>query len=203
MIFKFTQAALLVLFCLISPFTHAKHVLVYGDSLSAAYGMELEQGWVHLLSEHWEGKVTVTNASISGETTHGGLQRLPLTLERLSPDVVVIELGANDGLRGSPISRIRSNLEKMVSLSKESGADVVVAGISLPASYGPRYIDQFRSLFTQVAADHEVAYLDLYEEKFVGKEEYIQGDGLHPTAITQPLIRDNVAKFFEQNKLLD
>lgn len=201
--FKFTQTALLLLFAMASQSAQAKHILIYGDSLSAAYGMELEQGWAHLLAQQWQGKHTVTNASISGETTQGGLQRLPLTLERLQPDVIVIELGANDGLRGAPISRIKSNLEKMIDLSKASGVMVVVAGISLPASYGPRYIDQFRALFADLAAEHEVGYLDLYREEFVGKPEYIQADGLHPTAITQPMIRDSVAEYFANSELLD
>lgn len=182
---------------------HAKHILVYGDSLSAAYGMELEQGWVSLLGEKWTGDHTITNASISGETTHGGLQRLPVTLDRVKPDIVLIELGANDGLRGAPIKQIRSNLMEMVKLSKAAGTEVVVAGISIPATYGPRYIDQFRAVFKEVADAKEVNYIDLYQEDFVTQEGYIQADGLHPTAITQPLMRDIVAEYFSQQELLE
>jgi acyl-CoA thioesterase-1 len=159
--------------------------------------MELEQGWVHLLQEKWSGKHQVSNASISGETTHGGVQRLAITLERMKPDVVLIELGANDGMRGSPISRIRANLETMVELSQQAGATVAIAGISIPASYGPRYIDQFRAVFTEVAEQSGAAYLDLYDQEFVSKEGYIQADGLHPTAITQPIIRDRLVEFFD------
>lgn len=201
--FKFTRAALILVLLVTSWPSHAKHILVYGDSLSAAYGMDIEQGWVHLLSEQWQGQHTITNASISGETTQGGLQRLPLTLERVKPDIVMVELGANDGLRGSKISQIRQNLTDIVELTQASGAQVIVAGISLPASYGPRYIEQFRTLFTSVAEERNAAYFDLYDEDFVSTEGYIQADGLHPTAITQPIIRDNVARFFEDQKLLD
>lgn len=164
--------------------------------MSAAYGMELEQGWVHLLKEKWGDQHQISNASISGETTHGGVQRLPLTLARMKPDAVFIELGANDGMRGSPISRIRANLEEMVKLSQQAGAKVAIAGISIPASYGPRYIDQFRAIFTEVAEQSGAAYIDLYDQEFVSKDGYIQEDGLHPTAITQPIIRDRLANFF-------
>ncbi|MEM7358131.1 MAG: arylesterase [Pseudomonadota bacterium] len=184
----------------------AKHLLVFGDSLSAAYGMDWELGWAQLLDQHWqnaEGEVVhrVSNASISGETSVGGLDRLPLTLEELNPDVVLLELGANDGLRGYPISRIRENLLKMVDLVEASGADVIIAGISLPPSYGPRYIDQFRAMFRDVAESRELPFIDFFREDFIGKPGYIQADGLHPTEITQPIIRDALLSFFAEEGL--
>jgi acyl-CoA thioesterase-1 len=200
--FKFTHAALLFLLCAMASTAHAKHILIYGDSLSAAYGMDLEQGWVYLLKEKWAGQHQISNASISGETTQGGVQRLSITLERMKPDVVLIELGANDAMRGSPISRIRDNLEQMVELSQQAGAKVAIAGISIPASYGPRYIDQFRAVFTEVAEQSGAAYIDLYDQEFISRDGYIQADGLHPTAITQPIIRDRLAEFLN-NELLD
>ena len=185
------------------PQAHAKHVMVYGDSLSAAYGMDLEQGWVYLLDQKWGAEHVITNASISGETTHGGLQRLPLTLTRVKPDVVLIELGANDGLQGYSIARIEANLESMVKLAQAAGAKVVIAGISIPASYGPRYIDQFRATFTAVASRTGANYIDLYNSDFLVTEGYIQDDGLHPTAVTQPIIRDAIAQLFADRGLLD
>jgi len=201
---KFTKVALISLFFLLNnPVAHAKQLLVYGDSISAAYGMELEKGWVHLLDQAWGKNHTVINASISGETTSGGLARLPLTLAELKPDVVLLELGANDGLRGHSIAQISENLEQMINLIKTSGAQVVVAGISVPPSYGPRYIDKFRAIFPTLAKKYDLPFIDFYQEELFLTEGYIQADGLHPTEITQPIIRDTVLKFFEQHKLFE
>lgn len=187
----------------VSQAFEAKHILVFGDSLSAAYGMKLEQGWVHLLAKNLGDEYKVSNASISGEATSGGLARLPLTLEELKPDLVLIELGANDGLRGYPISTINNNLISMIDLVEQAGAKAAIASVSLPPSYGPRYIAQFRSVFTDVAAEKNVPMIDLYNDDFFKNPEYIQDDGLHPTAITQPLIRDSMIDFLKQQKLLD
>jgi len=181
----------------------AKHLMVYGDSLSAAYGLELSQGWVSLLAEDLGANHQVSNASISGETSIGGLARLPETLRQLNPDIVFIELGANDGLRGYPIARIKQNIGTMIDLVKASNAQAVLAGISIPASYGPRYVDQFRSLYIQLAEEHEIPFINLYLEEFVTTPGLIQADGLHPTAIGQPLIRDSVISFFSQLEILD
>ena len=180
---------------------HAKHLLIFGDSLSAAYGMEWDQGWAQLIGQQWhanESEHKISNASISGETTVGGLARLPLTLEELEPDVVLIELGANDELRGYPIAKIKQNLIEMVELSQASGAEVLIGGISLPPSYGPRYIDQFRQVFRDVSSDKNISYFDFFFEGFLSKPGYIQSDGLHPTEITQPLIKDAVLGFLAE-----
>lgn len=197
-------ARILVTFCMLlfsvfgSLNAQAKHLLVFGDSLSAAYGMEWDQGWAQLIDQQWqsdESEHRISNASISGETTTGGLARLPLTLAELKPDVVLIELGANDGLRGYPIAKIKQNLIEMIELSQASGAAVLIGGISLPPSYGPRYIDQFRQVFRDVAKDKKIAYTDFFIEGFLSKPGYIQSDGLHPTEITQPLIKDTILEF--------
>lgn len=204
----FFKASLFLSALLFAPtqLAQAKQVLVFGDSLSAAYGLEIDQGWVHLLSEHlnkeYGGEHEIINASISGETTAGGLARLPLTLSTVKPDVVILELGANDGLRGHPISVIRENLEQMISLIQDSGAKVALAGISLPANYNPRYIDKFSAVFPELAEQKELPFINFYRDEFLGNPEYIQEDGLHPTAITQPIIRDIMIDFFSQHSLL-
>jgi len=181
----------------------AKNILVFGDSLSAAYGMELEQGWAHLLGETLGDSYTLNNASISGETSGGGRARFQLTLEEFKPDLVILELGANDGLQGLSLKGLRNNLNSMIEMAKKNGALVVVAGISLPPSYGPRYIDSFRAIFTDLASDQKLPFIDLYREEFFDNPGYIQADGLHPTVVTQPLIRDLVLTFLNENNLLD
>lgn len=193
---------LCVYFILSSP-AQAKQIVIFGDSLSAAYGMDLDKGWAHLLSESLKDKHTVHNASISGETSAGGLARMPLTLAEFKPDLLLLEIGANDGLQGMSIERMHSNLEKMIQLNAASGTQVALVGISLPASYGSRYIDQFRATYRDLAKKYELPFIDFYREEFVSKEGYIQADGLHPTEKTQPIIRDWVLAFLHSEKLLD
>ena len=188
---------------LIGPNAQAKHLLIFGDSLSAAYGMELDQGWAHLLSNSLAKEHTVTNASISGETSGGGLARFELTINEFKPDLILLELGANDGLQGLSINALRDNLSKMIEIGRNSGAQVIIAGISLPASYGPRYIDMFRATFKNLASKYELPFIDFYREEFFTQPGYIQADGLHPTVITQTLIRDLVLEFLNNHKLLD
>ena len=188
---------------LFSSPTYAKHILVFGDSLSAAYGMELDQGWVSLLATSLGEEHRISNASISGETTTGGLARLPLALSELKPDLVILELGANDGLRGQSTQRMRDNLSEMIALIQDSGAATLLTSISIPPSYGPRYIDAFREVFTDLAQEYSLPIVDLYREDFYNIEGYIQADGLHPTPITQPIIRDVFLEFFENSMLLN
>ena len=206
-IIKFTKIAyLLSLFCLsllATSTTNAKQILIYGDSLSAAYGMDIEQGWVYLLNDSLQEKHQVSNASISGETSGGGLERLPFTLDNLKPDIVIIALGANDGLRGYPTKRLTDNLTAMIKLVKQANMIPVIAGISIPPSYGPRYIDQLRAAFPQVASENEVLFIDLFRENFFNTPGFIQEDGLHPTPITQPIIRDLFLSFFAEQDLLN
>ena len=200
---KFTLTLFSLLFLIIAPQSQAKHLVVFGDSLSAAYGMELEQGWAHLLAESIQQRNQVTNASISGETSGGGRARLPITLAELKPDVILIELGANDGLQGLPISAMRDNLDEMISMAKDAKIQVALAGISLPPSYGPRYIDKFRATFRELSEQHNVPFIDFYREEFFTEPDYIQDDGLHPTAKTQPLVKEIILEFLNENNLLD
>ncbi|NNC99072.1 MAG: arylesterase [Gammaproteobacteria bacterium] len=184
-------------------FAQAKHLLVFGDSLSAAYGMELHQGWVQLMENELGEDYSVSNASISGETTVGGLARLPETLNELQPDIVLLELGANDGLRGYPVGRIKANLSSMIQLIQDSGAIAILAGISVPPSYGPRYVEQFQSIFRQLAEEHRIPFIDFYDQRLVSTPGFIQEDGLHPSLAGQPIIRDLVLEFFESRALLE
>jgi len=177
----------------------ARTLLVFGDSLSAAYGLSPDQGWVHLLGERaaridgWR----VVNASISGETTAGGLRRLPADLERHKPAIVVIALGANDALRGQPIAGIRDNLEKMVRLARQARAEPVLVGIMIPPNYGIDYAEQFRALYPAVAAKNRIPIVPFLLEGIADKPDLFQADQLHPTASAQPIILDNVWKTLE------
>ncbi len=190
------------LLALTSP-ANAKHILIYGDSLSAAYGMDEEKGWVNLLAETLSESHQVSNASISGETSGGGLARLKLTLEELKPELVFLELGANDGLRGYSTKLLKKNLQAMIDAIVASGAEIALAKISLPPTYGPRYIDQFRSVYDELAKEYDIPLIDLYQPSFVEAPGYIQEDGLHPTEITQPLVRDLILDFLTENDLLE
>lgn len=170
-------------------------VLVMGDSLSAAYNLAPEQGWVALLgkrlaAEHpgW----TVANASISGETTAGGASRITAELARHSPAVVVIELGANDGLRGLDLAQTRANLERMVTAAQASGARVLLVGMRLPPNYGPQYTRGFERNFAELAEKHGAALLPFLLEPIATEREAFQADNLHPVAAAQPRLLDHV-----------
>ncbi|MCH8498969.1 MAG: arylesterase [Marinobacter sp.] len=171
-------------------------LLILGDSLSAAYGVETERAWVSLLErrlldkgyQHWQ----VANASISGETTDGGLRRLPGLLERHQPAVVVIELGGNDGLRGFPPQVIQQNLAAMVNLTQEAGAKVLLVGIQIPPNYGPRYMAAFAETFQVVAREYEAPLVPFFLEGIYDQPGMMQSDGIHPTTAAQPLMLDNV-----------
>ncbi len=169
-------------------------LLVLGDSLSAAYGIATEAGWVSLLQRRVEErglKFQVVNASISGDTTAGGLSRLPGLLETHRPQVLVIALGANDGLRGFAFETIRGNLSAMIQLARESGSEVLLAGIRLPPNYGAVYTEGFQAVFREVAAAERVPLVPLLLAGVEGFE-MMQPDGIHPSAAAQPRILDNV-----------
>jgi acyl-CoA thioesterase-1 len=178
-----------------APFCHAGTVLVFGDSLSAAYNISPQQGWVHLMEERiakaglpWK----VVNASVSGETTSGGLRRLPEDLKRHKPDTVVIELGANDALRGQPIAAIRNNLEEMIRLARAARAEPVLVGIMIPPNYGIDYASEFQQLYASLARKHRISLVPFLLKGVVDRSENFQADQLHPTAAAQPMILDNV-----------
>ncbi len=170
-------------------------ILVLGDSLSAAWGMKPEQGWVALLQKRLQAQgygYRVVNSSVSGETTSGGLQRLPRALNLHKPGLVIIELGGNDGLRGLPVSTTRQNLTRMVELSKQAGAQVLLVGIQMPPNYGPRYTKEFAGTFSTIAEQHSVPLVPFLLEKVAFDPQLMQPDGLHAAPRGQPIMLDNV-----------
>jgi acyl-CoA thioesterase-1 len=172
----------------------APTILVYGDSLSAAYGIPQSAGWVALLGERLKQRkldYTVVNASISGETTAGGAARIGKTLAANKPAIVIVQLGANDGLRGLPVAQMKTNLTAMVQASKREGARVVLVGMQLPPNYGVPYVNQYRAAFAQVAKEERVAFVPFLLEG-LDKRDQFQADNLHPTAAAQPIVLENV-----------
>ncbi|MEZ5448785.1 MAG: arylesterase [Thiolinea sp.] len=167
-------------------------ILVWGDSLSAAYGIPIEQGWVSLLQEKLGEAYQVINGSISGETTIGGLTRLPKALEDYQPDYLLLELGANDGLRGLSTTNMQDNLNQMIEQAQQAGAEVVLLGIRIPPNYGMVYTQKFDQVFSDLASQHEIPLLPFLLDKVALDYDLMQEDGLHPTAEAQPLILENV-----------
>lgn len=170
-------------------------ILVVGDSLSAAYRMDERSGWVYLLDRRISDKGLpwrVVNASVSGETTAGGLSRLPALLETHRPAIVILQLGGNDGLRGLPVPSIRQNLLEMVRLSRHSGAEVLLAGIQIPPNYGPRYTEPFAAQYGEIAEQEELAWLPFLLEDVAEHAALMQDDGIHPVEEAQVIILDNV-----------
>ncbi len=170
-------------------------ILVYGDSISAAYGMNQDKGWVSLLSTriarshpHYE----VINASVSGETTGGGVTRLPKTLEIHQPDIIIIELGGNDGLRGYPIEKIRDNLDTMARAALDAGSRVLLIGMVLPPNYGRRYTLAFEEIFTDLADEYTLPLVPFLLDGIATERSLIQRDGIHPTVEAQPRILDDI-----------
>lgn len=178
----------------------APALLVFGDSLSAAYGIAQRRGWVALLEEKLQRErldYRVVNASISGETTTGGRARLARPLEQHQPAVVILQLGANDGLRGLPVAEMKKNLAAMIEQSKKSGAKVLVVGIRMPPNYGPEYTKSFEAAFAQVAKEHRTAFLPSLLEGLEEKPDFFQADRIHPTEAAQAAILDNVWKVLQ------
>ncbi len=170
-------------------------LLVIGDSISAAYGMDLEQGWVALLEQRLAAQQPpwrVANASISGDTTGGGVRRLPALLETHKPAVVIIELGGNDGLRGFPIPRMRDNLRAMVEAVQDSGARAVLLSMAIPPNFGKRYTDLFSASFEHVARVSGATVVPFILDGIATDSQLMQADGIHPTAAAQTLILNNV-----------
>ena len=169
-------------------------VLIFGDSLSAGYGIEVDQSWTALLQSRLREQGyehRVVNASISGETTEGGAERIGPALDNFSPDLVILELGGNDGLRGFPPERMRQNLEKIITTGKASGAEVVLLGIKIPSNYGPRYTQAFEGVFRETAEKLDVPWIEFFMDGIALNEELMQADGIHPNAKAQPILLDN------------
>jgi acyl-CoA thioesterase I len=189
---------LFLLLTIVSNFSLATsdtaRILVMGDSLSAGYGIDIQQGWVKLLEHELTQmhKVSITNASVSGETSSGGLARLPALLEQHKPTIVILELGGNDGLRGQPLKLLAKNMQAMIDISKHSGATVLLAGMQIPPNYGARYANQFKALYAQLAEKNKLPLIPFLLENVAGHSDLIQQDGIHPTAAAQPLIVENV-----------
>ena len=170
-------------------------ILVLGDSLSAGYGLKPAQGWVALLEQRLRDQgygYRVVNASVSGETSGGGLQRLPRALELHQPAVVVVELGANDGLRGLNVPLTTDNLTKIVAETKKKGAQVLLVGMRLPPNYGPRYTNDFMRMYRDISTVSKVPLVPFLLQSVALKPELMQADGLHPTAPAQPALLDTV-----------
>ena len=164
-------------------------ILVVGDSLSAAYGIRVEQGWVALLQDRLEEQGyghRVVNASSSGETTGGALARLPRALERHKPAVVIIELGGNDGLRGLPIADVRRNFDSLIDLSRAAGAKVLLVGMRIPPNYGPTYAGSFERLYGELARSHRLPLVPFFLDGIALDDSLMQDDGIHPNAAAQP-----------------
>jgi len=172
-------------------------LLVYGDSLSAAYGIAQKQGWVTLLEQRLRQKhldYTVANASISGETSSGGASRIAATLAQHRPRIAILALGSNDGLRGLPVAQMRGNLGVIIRAAHKAGSRVLLVGMKMPPNYGPQYTREFEQAFAALAKQHKTAFVPFLLEGIAGKRDNFLDDNLHPTAQVQPIILENVWK---------
>jgi acyl-CoA thioesterase-1 len=188
---------ILIPLLLISDQLQAKEskLLILGDSLSAAYGLKQQQGWVSLLQNAWRSEnINVVNAAISGETTDGALARLPRLLEQHKPTHIFVELGGNDGLQGHPVSKMRNNLEKIIQLSQSSEVKVILQQMQIPTNYGKRYTQMFTSSYAQLAEKHAVIILPFFLENIALDKSLMQRDGIHPNAEAQIIIAKDMQK---------
>ena len=170
-------------------------ILVYGDSLSAAYGIAQKEGWVALLEQRLRQKhldYTVANASISGETSSGGASRIAATLTQYRPRIVILALGANDGLRGLPVAQLRDNLAAIIRAAQKAGSRVLLVGMKMPPNYGPQYTREFEQAYAALAKRHKTAFVPFLLEGVAGKRDNFLDDNLHPTAQAQAVILENV-----------
>jgi acyl-CoA thioesterase I len=175
-------------------------ILVFGDSLSAAYGIRPEQGWVALLAQRLRSQgygYEIVNASMTGETTSGGVERLPRALQMHQPAVVILELGGNDGLRGLPVNVTRENLGQMVRLAQAAAARVLLVGIRIPPNYGPRYTEEFASMFPELASQYHLPLVPFLLEKVALDPARMQADGIHPNALGELPVLDTVWPYLQ------
>ncbi len=200
MMFRFLKIlivlpALLLTTLAMAETTSKQTILVFGDSLSAAYGIPKEQGWVNLVAQRLKDNqlpYEVANASVSGETTAGGLSRLPAALKQFKPSIVVLELGANDGLRGLPLDAMKNNLEKMIQASKQVNAQVVLLGMFIPPNYGPKYTNGFKAVYLDLSEKYKTAFIPFFLDGISGHSDLVLEDGLHPNVNAQRKILENV-----------
>ncbi|WP_428982879.1 arylesterase [Paraglaciecola aquimarina] len=175
-----------------------KTLLILGDSLSAAYGLTQEQGWVSLLQDAWKSQpIDVINAAISGETTDGALARLPRLLAQHQPSHILIELGGNDGLQGHSVTKMKDNLTAIIKLSKQNDTTVLLQQMQIPTNYGKRYTSMFSNTYAQLAKEHAVELLPFFLENIALNKELMQKDGIHPNAEAQILIARDMQQRLE------
>jgi len=167
-------------------------ILVWGDSLSAAYGIPVDKGWVNLMRAELGKEFEIINGSISGETTQGGRTRLPQALKNHAPSYVVLELCANDGLRGIPPNVTKINLDKMIRAAQAANAKVILLGMKIPPNYGAAYSEKFEAVFTNLAEEYQLPFIPFFLEDIIENFDYLQADELHPTASAQPLLLKKV-----------
>lgn len=186
---------------LLATTSEGKTLIILGDSLSAAYGMAPKQGWVHLLAQrlHNQGyNYQVLNASISGDTTSGGRSRLSQVLQQVKPAIVILELGANDGLRGLSLKEMQKNLADMIVKSQQAGATVLLLGMRIPPNYGKVYTEHFQQIYLDLATQYGVSLVPFFLEGVADKRALLQEDNLHPTVEAQGKILENVWKKIEE-----
>lgn len=196
---KFILIGVVVCFSTVfSTLSQAKSIVVLGDSISASYGFKVQHGWVYLLEQKLQSShpdYTIYNASISGDTTAGGLARLPQLLKRYQPEVVLLELGANDGLRGMSLKAMQGNLSAIIKQSKKSGAQVLLLSMRIPSNYGKRYTDMFYNSFQKLANKHVIPVVPFILENVALDKSQMQSDGLHPNEKAQPIIANHIAPY--------
>ncbi|AWL11697.1 Acyl-CoA thioesterase [Saliniradius amylolyticus] len=197
MLNKIKLLLVLIPLLVISDQVNAKQVklLILGDSLSAAYGMKQEQGWVNLLQNKWQDKsITLINAAISGETSQGGLARLPRLLNQHNPSHLLIELGGNDGLRGYPVNKLKHNLGAMIELARQQNVKVLLQEIQIPTNFGRRYTDMFTNSFSEVAENYDMPLIPFFLQDIATDDSLMQNDRIHPNERAQPKISDFMAQ---------
>ncbi|ABZ77161.1 Arylesterase [Shewanella halifaxensis HAW-EB4] len=175
----------------------AAPILILGDSLSASYGMPEDQGWVQLLREKMPDH-SIINGSVSGETSAGGLRRLPALLESAQPELLLIELGGNDGLRGFPPKQLKTNLTKIIELAKAQQVTILLSEIMVPPNYGPRYASQISTVYKELATEHEVTLMPFFMEQIAIDPSLMQRDGIHPNQKAQPAIAEFMLPWLKQ-----
>ena len=191
-LFSLSKTFGIITICSLPTFASAKTILILGDSLSAGYGIDAKQGWVNLLQQRLDQQYPkqhkVVNASVSGETTSGALARLPKLLQTYQPEIVVIELGGNDGLRGQPPQMIQKNLAQLVQLSQKQKASVLLFGMKIPPNYGTAYSTAFENNYKVVSQQFKIKLLPFFLEGVAGHKHLIQNDQIHPNAKAQPIL---------------
>lgn len=192
---SFRLKILLLLIPLLSFSDHLwaqeRKLLVLGDSLSAAYNLRQEEGWVALLQNTWSDKnIKIINASISGETSTGGLQRFPRLLAQHQPSHLYLELGANDGLQGHPINKMKQNLQAIIKLAQQEGVNVILQEMRIPTNYGPRFTRMFTAVYSELGEEFDIPVIPFFLTDIALKPELMQRDGLHPNKMAQPILAD-------------